>query len=72
LQNVQTVRSFSVAPKPFKILGIQQIAIGGLNKGDLAKFWIDSLGIEKVGTYKAEVRFQLPISYPQELIIYLS
>lgn len=42
------------AGRSFKILGVQQIAIGGLDKGKLADFWIDTLGIEKIGTYKAE------------------
>lgn len=40
--------------RPFKILGIQQIAIGGLSKQDLSNFWVDALGVEKTGTYKAE------------------
>jgi hypothetical protein len=28
--------------KPFKILGIQQIAIGGENKDRLRKLWVDT------------------------------
>jgi lactoylglutathione lyase len=48
-------RSLTVqSGRSFKILGIQQIAIGGLDKGKLAEFWVDTLGIEKVGTYIAE------------------
>jgi hypothetical protein len=40
--------------RPFKILGIQQIAVGGLNKSNLEKFWVGTLGIPKVGTFRSE------------------
>ncbi len=40
--------------RPFKVLGIQQIAIGGLDKNKLKTFWVDILGLEKVGTFKSE------------------
>lgn len=40
--------------KPFKILGIQQIAIGGLDKSKLSKFWVDLLGLTKVNEFKSE------------------
>jgi lactoylglutathione lyase len=41
-------------PRPFRILGIQQIAIGALNKGDLKKFWVDVMGLESTGNYRSE------------------
>lgn len=40
--------------RPFKILGVQQIAIGGADKGRLAHLWTTLLGLEKVGSYRAE------------------
>lgn len=40
--------------RPFKILGIQQIAIGGTDKSKLVKFWVDMMGFEKIGTFKSE------------------
>jgi lactoylglutathione lyase len=40
--------------RPFKVLGIQQIAVGGTDKTKLAKFWIDTLGLERTGTFKSE------------------
>ena len=40
--------------RPFKVLGIQQIAIGGEDKSKLAKFWIDIMGLEMVKTFKSE------------------
>ena len=32
--------------RPFKVLGIQQIAIGGPDKQRLQKLWVDMLGLE--------------------------
>jgi len=40
--------------RPFKVLGIQQVAIGGEDKGKLAKFWIDIMGLEKVKSFQSE------------------
>ena len=40
--------------RPFKVLGIQQIAIGGLDKLRLQKLWVDMLGLEITGTFRSE------------------
>ncbi len=40
--------------RPFKVLGIQQIAIGGLEKSRLAALWVDCLGIPVTGTFASE------------------
>ena len=40
--------------KPFKILGIQQVAIGGPDKTKLQKLWVDMFGLEVAGTFKSE------------------
>jgi len=40
--------------RPFKVLGIQQIAIGGTDKTKLANFWIDILGLEKTSSFTSE------------------
>lgn len=40
--------------RPFKVLGIQQIAIGSLDKTRLQKLWVDLLGLEVTGTFKSE------------------
>ena len=40
--------------RPFKVLGIQQIAIGNESKDKLSKFWGDIMGLTKVGNYKSE------------------
>jgi lactoylglutathione lyase len=40
--------------RPFKVLGIQQIAIGGTDKKRLQKLWIEMLGLEVTGTFRSE------------------
>ncbi|EPG67558.1 VOC family protein [Leptospira wolffii] len=40
--------------RPFKILGIQQIAVGGDSKDKLRKFWVDILGLENTGSFRSE------------------
>ncbi|MCG8668140.1 MAG: VOC family protein [Pseudomonadales bacterium] len=40
--------------RPFKVLGIQQIAIGGLSKDKLKELWVDMLGLEITGTFQSE------------------
>ena len=40
--------------RPFNVLGLQQIAIGGLDKGALTGLWTGLLGVEKVGDYVSE------------------
>ena len=39
---------------PFKVLGIQQIAIGGPDKQRLQTLWVDMFGLQKTGTFKSE------------------
>ncbi len=40
--------------RPFQILGIQQIAVGGLDKGPLRELWVDTLGLTYESTYRSE------------------
>jgi lactoylglutathione lyase len=40
--------------KPFQILGIQQIAIGGEDKDRLRKLWVDLLGFQFKSTFVSE------------------
>jgi lactoylglutathione lyase len=46
--------SNSPITKPFKILGIQQVAIGGPDKNKLKTLWVDMFGLEVTGTFKSE------------------
>ena len=41
-------------PKPFRILGLQQIAIGGPDKQRLKALWVDMLGLTVKGNYVSE------------------
>ena len=40
--------------RPFKVLGIQQIAVGATDKTRLQKLWVEMLGLEVTGTFKSE------------------
>ena len=40
--------------RPFNVLGIQQIALGGTDKTRMQKLWVDMLGLEVTGTFKSE------------------
>ena len=40
--------------RPFKVLGIQQIAIGGPDKQRLRRLWVDMLGLEVTGNFQSE------------------
>jgi lactoylglutathione lyase len=40
--------------RPFRVLGIQQIAIGGPSKRRLGELWVDLLGVERAGTFASE------------------
>jgi lactoylglutathione lyase len=40
--------------RPFKVLGLQQIAVGGLDKQALRRFWVDIMGLSYKSTYRAE------------------
>lgn len=40
--------------RPFRVLGIQQIAVGGPDKAALRALWVDLLGLEVEGSYRSE------------------
>lgn len=44
----------ATADKPFRILGLQQIAIGGLDKQKLRALWVDTLGLAVTGQFSSE------------------
>src|SRR5262249_30904169 len=39
--------------RPFRVLGVQQIAIGGLDRATLRHLWCDLLGLERTGDYQS-------------------
>ena len=40
--------------RPFRVLGIQQVAIGGNSKSTLRNLWVDQLGLEVAGSFRSE------------------
>ena len=40
--------------RPFEILGLQQVALGGPDKQALRALWLDLLGVAQVGSYRSE------------------
>ena len=40
--------------RPFKVLGLQQIAVGGTDKDRLRELWVDTLGLSPGGNYRSE------------------
>ena len=44
----------NAAARPFRVLGIQQIAIGGPSKERLKKLWVDMFGLAVTGNYVSE------------------
>ena len=40
--------------RPFKVLGIQQVAIGGTDKTALRRLWVDTLGLTPTGSFASE------------------
>ncbi len=42
------------SPRPFTVLGLQQVAIGGPSKARLRTLWVDTLGLAVTGSYRSE------------------
>ena len=40
--------------RPFRVLGLQQVALGAPDKNTLKTLWCDLLGLTSVGTYRSE------------------
>ena len=40
--------------RPFRILGVQQIAVGSTSKERLRRLWVDCLGLAVEGSYRSE------------------
>ena len=50
----QRLLSTAVDSRGFRILGVQQIAVGSTSKEKLSNFWVDALGIQKISTFRSE------------------
>ncbi len=40
--------------RPFRVLGVQQVAVGGVSKRELRTLWVDLLGLEPTGSFRSE------------------
>ncbi len=40
--------------RPFNVLGVQQVAIGGIDKNKVSAFWVDIMGLRYGHSYKSE------------------
>jgi lactoylglutathione lyase len=40
--------------RPFRVLGVQQVAIGARDKSALRALWVDLLGVAQIGSYRSE------------------
>jgi len=43
-----------VPDRPFQVLGLQQIAVGALDKARLRRLWVDTLGLVPTGSFRSE------------------
>ena len=43
-----------MSARPFRVLGVQQLALGGERKADLRRLWVELLGLEAVGSFRSE------------------
>jgi lactoylglutathione lyase len=48
------VNAGGTSPRPFRVLGLQQIAVGSTSKARLRALWLDCLGLELAGTFTSE------------------
>src|SRR5258708_2691835 len=52
--SIHRERPVAVTSRPFRILGIQQIALGSTDKSRLRRLWVDLLGLRLEGSYRSE------------------
>ena len=43
-----------MSPRPFSILGVQQIAVGAADKRELRRLWVELLGLTVRGEFRSE------------------
>ncbi len=43
-----------MAERPFKVLGVQQIALGNVDKAPMRKLWVDLFGLKEAGSSTSE------------------
>ena len=43
-----------MSDRPFHVLGLQQIAVGAVDKAPLRRIWVDMLGLTPIGDFRSE------------------
>ena len=43
-----------MSDRPFRVLGVQQLAVGGPSKSALRRLWVDMFGLTPTGTFRSE------------------
>ena len=43
-----------MSERPFRVLGVQQIAVGSRDKQALRRLWVETLGLEMIGEFRSE------------------
>ena len=51
MRSIRTFTSHCKMERPFRILGLQQIAVGSTSREDMLHLWVDILGMERTGQY---------------------
>src|SRR6218665_2075704 len=54
MANISKAENPMTATRPFKVLGIQQVAIGGTDKQRIKALWGDMLGLTPRGSFQSE------------------
>jgi lactoylglutathione lyase len=44
----------TTGPRPFRVLGVQQVAIGSDDKQKLVALWVELLGLDVIGSFRSE------------------
>jgi lactoylglutathione lyase len=57
----------TASPRPFKVLGIQQVAIGGTDKQRMKTLWVDMLGLTQTGTFQGAHKVEVDIMQPLDI-----
>eukprot|EP00658_Telonema_sp_P-2_P017904 TRINITY_DN16996_c0_g2_i1.p1 TRINITY_DN16996_c0_g2~~TRINITY_DN16996_c0_g2_i1.p1 ORF type:complete len:186 (+),score=37.91 TRINITY_DN16996_c0_g2_i1:190-747(+) len=47
-------RTMSTAPRPFRTLGLQQVAVGSTSKLALSELWGEMLGVQQISSFQSE------------------
>jgi hypothetical protein len=53
-QQQTSFRYANATSRPFKILGLQQVAVGSTDSSSMQKLWVETFGLKKIGSFTSE------------------